>query len=129
MCIRDRHNHDDFAKVFTTDLFQFVNKMFVSALATKDNSAMLVSNAFQAMNIGNQSPTSSTGNPALDKLMMEYVMWQKKSKMLQNATETTHTRNTVVPFDAQSGNSTLISTTYSLIDPGDPDRQAGIKMN
>ena len=60
--------------------------------------------------------------------MMEYLMWQENSKMLQNVTQTTHTGNTVVPFDAQNGNSTLISTTYSLVDPSDPDRKYGIKM-
>ena len=124
------HNNDDFGKVYTTDLFQYVNKMFVSAIGTKDNSAMVVSNAFEAMNISNgNTGSSSTGNSTLDKLKMLYLMWQKKSKMLQNATETTHTRNTVVPFDAQNGNPTLISTTYSLVDPSDPDRKYGIKMN
>jgi hypothetical protein len=123
------HNNDDYSKVYTTDLFQYVNKMFVSVMGTKDNSAMLVSNAFEAMNISNGNTNApSTGNSNLDKLKMLYLMWQKKSKMLQNATQTTHTRNTVVPFDAQNGNATLISTTYSLVDPSDPDRQYGIKM-
>jgi hypothetical protein len=124
------HKNDNYSKVYTTDLFQYVNKMFVSAIETKNNSAMLVSNAFEGMNIANgNTPSSSTGNSTLDKLMMEYLMWQKKSKMLQNVTQTTHTGNTVVPFDAQNGNSTLISTTYSLVDPSDPDRKYGIKMN
>jgi hypothetical protein len=124
------HSNDDYSKVYTTDLFQYVNKMFVSVMGTKDNSAMLVSNAFEAMNIANGTTnSSSTGNATLDKLKMLYLMWQKKSKMLQNVTETTHTRNTVVPFNAQNGNSTLISTTYSLVDPSDPDRKYGIKMN
>jgi hypothetical protein len=123
------HSNDDYSKVYTTDLFQYVNKMFVSVMGTKDNSAMLVSNAFEAMNISNGNTNSpSTGNANLDKLKMLYLMWQKKSKMLQNATQTTHTRNTVVPFDAQNGNGTLISTTYSMVDPSDPDRQYGIKM-
>jgi hypothetical protein len=123
------HSNDDYSKVYTTDLFQYVNKMFVSVLGTKDNSAKLVSNAFEAMNISNENTNApSTGNSNLDKLKMLYLMWQKKSKMLQNATQTTHTLDTVVPFDAQNGNGTLLSTTYSMVDPSDPDRQYGIKM-
>lgn len=123
------HSSDDYSKVYTTDLFQYVNKMFVSVMGTKDNSAMLVSNAFEGMNISNGNTNSpSTGNANLDKLKMLYLMWQKKSKMLQNATQATHTRNTVVPFDAQNKQATLISTTYSLVDASDPDRQYGIKM-
>jgi hypothetical protein len=125
------HSHEDFAKVYSTDMFQYVNKMLVMITGVKDNSASLVSGAFEAinMNAGNMGTNlSSTGNSTLDKLMMEYLMYQKKGKLLQSATETTHTSNTVVPFDAQSGNSVLISTIYSLIDPADRDNKYGIKM-
>jgi hypothetical protein len=122
------HKHDDFGKVYTTDLFQYVNKMFVSSLGAKDNSGALVSNAFEAMNLGDGMRPPSTGNSTLDKLMMEYLGYQKKNKMLQKATQTTHKGNTVVPFDAKDGNPVIISTTYSLVDPADPDNAAGIKM-
>jgi hypothetical protein len=70
----------------------------------------------------------STGNATLDQMMMEYLMYQRKNKMLQSDTETTHTGNTVIPFDAQNNSSTLISRTYSLVDPADPDNAVGIKM-
>jgi len=123
------HNHDDFSKVYTTDLFQYVNKMLVSVLRGKDNSATVVANAFQAINLekGMTMPPS-TGNATLDQMMMEYLMYQRKNKMLQSDTETTHTGNTVIPFDAQNNSSTLISRTYSLVDPADPDNAVGIKM-
>jgi hypothetical protein len=123
------HKHDDFSKVYTTDLFQYVNKMLVSVLRGKDNSATVVSNAFQAINLekGMTMPPS-TGNATLDQMMMEYLMYLRKNKMLQSDTETTHTGNTVVPFDAQNNSSTLISRTYSLVDPADPDNAVGIKM-
>jgi len=122
------HKHDDFGKVYTTDLFQYVNKMFVSSLGAKDNSGAIVSNAFEAMNLGDGMRPPSTGNATLDKLLMEYLGHQKKNKMLQKVTQTTHQGNTVVPFDAQNGNPVIISTTYSLVDPADPDNAAGIKM-
>jgi hypothetical protein len=80
------------------------------------------------MNLGDGMRPPSTGNSTLDKLMMEYLGYQKKNKMLQKATQTTHKGNTVVPFDAKDGNAVIISTTYSLVDPADPDNAAGIKM-
>ena len=122
------HSHDNFAKVYTTDLFQYVNKMFITALGVRDNSASIVSNAFQAMDLEAGTRPPSTGNPTLDKLMMEYLLYQKKSKMLQNATSTTHTGNTVIPFNAQNGQSVIISTTYSVVDPADKDNTAKIGM-
>lgn len=125
------HANDNFSKMYTTDLFQYVNKMFVMVMGVKDNSANLISGAFEMMNLstGNISTRPpSTGNRTLDQMMMEYLMWLKKNELLQKVTQTTHTGNTVVPFDAKNGNNVLISTTYSLIDPGDKDRSVGIKM-
>ena len=60
--------------------------------------------------------------------MMAYLSYQKKSKILQSVNETAHNGNTVVPFDAQNGNSVLISTIYSVVDPADRDKKYGIKM-
>ena len=123
------HEHDDFSKVYTTDLFQYTNKMLVSISGAKDKSATVVSNAFQGINLDKgMTMPPSTGNPALDQMMMEYLMYLRKNKMLQSDTETTHTGNTVVPFDAQNNSSPLISTTYSLVDPADPDNKLGIRM-
>jgi hypothetical protein len=121
----------DYAKEYSTDMFQYVNKMLVTVADVKDNSSSLVSSAYEAMNLnaGNMDgKISSTGNSNLDRLMMNYLMYQKKSKILQSVNETTHNGKTVVPFDAQNGSSVLISTIYSVVDPADRDKKYGIKM-
>lgn len=123
--------HPDYAHEYSTDLFQYVNKMLVMVTGAQDNSSALVSNAFEGIkiNFGNTDiATPSTGNATLDKLMMAYLSYQKKSKVLQSVNETTHSGKTVVPFDAQNRNSVLISTMQSLVDPADRDKKYGIKM-
>ena len=121
--------NQDFSKVYTTDMFQYVNKMFVMLSKVKDNSSNIMSSAVLMMNIGNiNTRPPSTGNKTLDKFMMDYLMYKKKGEMLQNVTQTTHTANTVVLFDAQNGKSTIISQMKSLVDAADEDQSYGIKM-
>jgi hypothetical protein len=123
------HPKIDFGKEYSLDMFQYVNKMFVSVLTVKDNSNALVTTAGDMMNIQSltQMP-SSTGNQNLDKLMMDYVMNQKRRSLQQSMTPIVNSGQTVIPFDAINGSPVLIQTIHSTADPNDPDRQVGIKM-
>ena len=41
----------DYAKEYSTDMFQYVNKIIVTVADVKDNSSSLVSAAFEGMNL------------------------------------------------------------------------------
>jgi hypothetical protein len=121
------HPKPDFGKEYSLDRFQYVNKMFVTVMKAKTNTDELVTTAGEMMNMQAMAQLpNSTGDQNLDKLMMEYVMNQKRRSLQQSLTPTSNTANTVVPFNAINGSSVLISTTHSTVDPNDPDRAFGI---
>jgi hypothetical protein len=123
------HPKPNFGREYSLDMFQYVNKMFVAVIKAKTNSEEMATTAGEMMNMQNMTQLpNSTGNQNLDRLMMEYVMNQKRRSLQQSLTPINNTGNTVIPFNAVNGSSTLISTTQSTIDPNDPDRAYGIKM-
>lgn len=123
------HPNIDFGKEYSLDLFQYSNKMFVSALKTKENAGDLVNLAGQMMNIQNNTPMpGSTTDPNLDKLLMDFTMNQKRRVLQQGTTPITNTATTILKFNANNGVQALISNSYDVADPTDPDRQAGIKL-
>ena len=123
------HPKPDFGKEYSLDMFQYVNKMFVAVMKAKTNSDQMITTAGEMMNIQTmpQLP-NSTGDQNLDKLMMDYVMNEKRRSLQQSLTPMNNTANTVIQFKAVNGSSVLISTTHSTVDPNDPDRAFGIKM-
>jgi hypothetical protein len=123
------HPKPDFGREYSLDMFQYVNKMFVAVKKVEANSGELVAAAGQMMNIQNlvQLP-NSTGDQNLDRLMMEYLGNEKRRSLQQSEIPIANSDNTVIPFNAVNGSPVLISTTFSTIDPGDPDRAFGIKM-
>jgi hypothetical protein len=60
--------------------------------------------------------------------MMEYLGNEKRRSLQQSEIPIANSANTVIPFNASNGSPVLISTTYSTIDPNDPDRAFGVKM-
>lgn len=117
----------DFGKEYSLDMFQYSNKMFMSALKVKDNMSELVSAAGNMTNIqGTFQMPNSTGNQILDKLMMDYLMNQQRRILQKNLTPLENTANTVISFNANNGDPILIMKVHDTVDPNDPDRQAGI---
>jgi hypothetical protein len=123
------HPKIDFGKEYSLDIFQYSNKMFVSALKTKENAGDLISMAGKMMNIQNNTQMpGSTNDQNLDKLLMDFTMNQKRRVLQQGTTPITNTEKTILKFNAHNGIASLISNSYDVVDPGDPDRQAGIKL-
>jgi hypothetical protein len=123
------HPKPDFGKEYSLDMFQYVNKMFVAVLNAKANSGELVAAAGRMMNMQSQIQLpNSTGDQNLDRLMMEYLGNEKRRSLQQSEIPIANSANTVIPFNASNGSPVLISTTYSTIDPNDPDRAFGVKM-
>jgi len=123
------HPKPDFGREYSLDMFQYVNKMFVAVKKAEANSGELIAAAGQMMNMQNliQVP-NSTGDQNLDRLMMEYLGNEKRRSLQQSEIPIGNSGNTVIPFNAVNGSPVLISTTYSTIDPNDPDRAIGVKM-
>jgi hypothetical protein len=123
------HPKIDFGREYSLDMFQYSNKMFISALITKANTDQLVAMTGNMMNIqSNTQMPSSTGNANLDKLLKDFTMNQKRRLLQQGVTAVTNTAKTIITFNASNGVPTIVSTSYDAVDPSDPDRQAGIKL-
>jgi hypothetical protein len=123
------HPKIDFGSEYSLDMFQYSNKMFVSALKTKENAGELVNMVGNMMNIQtNTQMPGSTGNANLDQLLMDFVMNQKRRLLQQGVTPITNTVKTILTFNANNGAQALISNSYDTTDPTDPDREAGIKL-
>ena len=121
--------NQNFGTHYTTDMMQFTNKMFIMAKKVKDDASNVVSIGLEMMNISNMTTgPPSTGNSTLDKIMMEYIMNQRKVQLQTNLSQTTHSGKTAVPFDAKNRESVLIRKTHSLVDPADQDQTWGMKM-
>ena len=123
------HEHDDFSKVYTTDLLQYANEIFLSAMGTQLNVKDVIKSAVDMMNINNAPPSKpSTGKAALDQLMMEYEMNKKRYDLQYNLSHITQDSKTKIQL-TKSPNSTpdmLFDTSVEMADPGNKDRKFGI---
>lgn len=92
------HENDDIAKVYTTQMLQYADKVLTGARKTQLNAAEFTSTAIEMMNINNQQMTQTGNGPAYDRLKFEHSMNRKKADLQFRASNITHTANTVIPL-------------------------------
>ncbi len=123
------YKNTDVAKKYTVDMLAYANKMFLGIIKTEANKENLIDLADKMLDVnGNTNMGSSTGNAGLDQLMMEFLKNQQKLLLQSDLSETTHTGNTVIPFNAQSVTHVLMQETYNTVDHADQDLEAGITL-
>jgi hypothetical protein len=121
---------NDFAAgAYSLDMNQYVDKMFISILKTKINADQLSTTADLMLSIQSQVQTPpSSGNQSMDEMKMIYLFENKRSELMASRVPTTHTSNTVIPFDALNGDPIIISKTHDTVDRTDPDWDKGIRL-
>jgi len=122
------HSNDNFAKMYTTDMLQYANKMFLGIKQTKENTydiAGLVGEMHNIKTGSGQFPQSS-GNQHMDELKMAHISEQRRRNAQMNLSQATHTANTIFQFDALNKSRILIDKTHSTVDANDKDRIWGI---
>jgi hypothetical protein len=124
----EAHVNDDTKKVYTTDMIGYANKMFIGIEKSHTNVNELISTAGEMMNIRSSELPPSTGNPVLDRIMMEYKMNQKRIDLQYKLALQSHTEKTVIQFDAVNGAEAFNITTHSTVDATDKDRPMGINL-
>ena len=124
------HKNVDVARHYSIDMLAYANKMFLGIIKTEGNKEELIDLADRMLDVNGSTGSnfSSTGNAALDQLMMEFLTNQQKLLLQSELSETTHTEKTVIPFDAQSVTHVLMQETYNTVDHADQDLKAGIKL-
>jgi len=125
-----RHGTDNFAKVYTTDMLQYANKMFLGIKQTKESTYDIAGIVDEMLNIktGPDQFPQSSGNQHMDELRMIHVSEQKRRNAQMNLSNVTHTANTIFQFDALNKSRTLIDKTHSTVDSNDKDRTWGINF-
>lgn len=122
-----RHKADKFDNVYTTDMLQYGNKMFLSAKKTQMDVNKLISTGVEMMNVHSTQMSESTGDPAFDRMKFEFKMNKKKYDLQYSLSQTTHTGKTVVDLDRPSA-LILCRAEVDLADPNDKDREYGIML-
>lgn len=123
-----RHSGDKFEKVYTTDMLQYANKMFLGIKQTKESTydiAGLVGEMHNIKTGSGQFPQSS-GNQHMDELKMAHISEQRRRYAQMNLSSATHTANTIFQFDALNNSRVLIDKIHSTVDTNDKDRTWGI---
>lgn len=92
------HANDDFDKVYTVQMLQYVNKLLTGARKTEINAPELMSTAIEMMNMNNQQMVQTSNDPAYNRLKMEHSMNRKKADLQFSTSNITHTANTVIPL-------------------------------
>lgn len=123
-----RYKNTDVATTYTIDMLAYANKMLLGIIKTKGNEGELIDIAGKMIDVNEPQQMNSTGNPILDQLMMEFFTNQKKVLLQGELSGTSHTGNTVIPFDAKNTTHVLMQETYSTVDRADLDREAGINL-
>jgi hypothetical protein len=123
------HEHDNFAKLYTTDLLGPANKTILGARKTEINVNELISTSAAMMNIHSSQLPGSSGDPALDKLRMAYLSNKEKYDLQYSLSHTTHTGKTVIPLNLEPPGATrLFDPTFDMVDPNDEDRKNGAML-
>lgn len=123
-----RHSGDKFEEVYTTDMLQYANKMFLGIKQTKESTydiAGLVGEMHNIKTGSGQFPQSS-GNQHMDELKMAHISEQRRRYAQMNLSSATHTANTIFQFDALNNSRVLIDKIHSTVDTNDKDRTWGI---
>jgi hypothetical protein len=125
------HEHDDFGRMYTTDMYDYANKMLVVVKKTQVDVNQLIQSSFQGISMGNSAIMSeSTGAPAYDQMKENYKMDIKRKELqyqIGNASQGQHAIVDLGVIDPK-GSPTLIKKQVDLADPNDPDRGLTIFM-
>lgn len=123
-----RHATDQIEKVYTIHMLDFANAMFIGAKRTQLNVNQLISTAAEMMSM-NQAPMSSTstGDPAMDHLMVEFKMNRKKYELQYSLSQTTHKAKTKIKLEKDPGSppDMMFNKMAELADPNDEDGKIG----
>lgn len=123
-----RHSNDKFEKVYTTDMLQYANKMFLGIKQTKESTYDIAGSIDEMHSIktGSGQFPQSSGNQHMDELKMAHISEQRRRYAQMNLSNATHTANTIFQFDALNKSRVLIDKTHSTVDSNDKDRTWGI---
>jgi hypothetical protein len=127
-----KHASDNFSKVYTTDLLQYANEIFLSAIGTEVNVNQLIKSAGDMMNMNSsQSSQLPPGTPpALAQVATEYYGRQKQYDLQYNLSHVTQNAKTEIQL-TKSPNSTpdlVFDAPVELADKNNNDRKVGLFM-
>lgn len=102
-------------KHYTTDLLQHVNKMFASAVKTKDMAVDITATITAVSNISAQATVDQpTGYRKVDKMQVEFKMNDKHHGIQKTLAELTHFGNTILYFNATNSQAILIDINIDI---------------
>ena len=130
------HEHDNYAKMYTTDMFTYANKMFLAVQKTQVDADAVVQSAIDGLNMitsatngsGNSKPI--TDDRAFEQMRRIYEMNKKRYELQKRIGEATEGDKAVVTLgviDPRSS-SILYNMPVELADSNDPDRAKGIVL-
>ena len=93
-------------RAYTTDMYDYVNKALIGIKKTQINAEKVVDVAGKMIDmsgIPDMPSSSSTGDPRLDKMKMEYIGNEQKEDLQDELIDPTHTANTGILFNAANG--------------------------
>jgi len=126
-----QHEHDNLATQYSTDMFGYVNKMFVVVKQTQVNVSELIQSSIEGLNMnGSVGISRSTGDPVRDEMNERYEMDKKRRQLLYKAGNATQSARAIVDLGVidPKGSATLIKKQIDLADPNDADRESGIVL-
>ena len=118
-------------RAYTTDMYDYVNKALIGIKKTQINAEKVVDVAGKMIDmsgIPDMPSSSSTGDPRLDKMKMEYIGNEQKEDLQDELIDPTHTANTGILFNAANGTHVLTVLTHDTTEAGDMDKENGIKF-
>ena len=120
-----KHKNDKIAKVYTVDMQDYANEMFLSVKAALENTDKIIGTAITMMNMGNQQMSQSTGDPAMDYLKADFTMNRKKYDLQYSLNQTSQTAKTVIELGkpASSGRNVVFDNSIELANTNDKDRK------
>jgi hypothetical protein len=110
------HARDQFDKVYTVQMLQYVNKLLTGARKTQLNTPEFMSTALEMMNMNNQQMGQTGNGPAYDRLKFEHSMNRKKADLQFSTSNITHTANTVIPLVKTMQIPTILFNTEVTLD-------------
>jgi hypothetical protein len=110
------HARDQFDKVYTVQMLQYVNKLLTGARKTQLNAPEFMSTALEMMNMNNQQMGQTGNGPAYDRLKFEHSMNRKKADLQFSTSNITHTANTVIPLVKTMQIPTILFNTEVTLD-------------
>ena len=119
-----KHNKDNAAIMYTTDMQDFANEMFISVEAAKENASKIISTSITMMNLGNHQMSQSTGDQALDYLNEEFTMNRKKYDLQYSLNQNSQTAKALVELNKPSNaaSNVVFDASVELAKKNDKDK-------